>query len=438
MNNRLLLALSVLAFASSAGYADTVTASSTGLWSDVAIWQGGALPTEADSVTINDGVTVTLDTAATIDKLNYHSSDFFHTLIVTGSDASLNLTGTTQFYYNNRLQLFVENGASFTANKIEWGSGGYNNITVSGAGTTFSAGFSQLRGSTLDDGSLFLITDGATANATSEWKLDANSGGKMTVEVSKGAVLNINNSLYFDASTGSSSVVKVLSGGKIVAASGNKIGINYWNALQSGSENRLIVAGEGSQVVTQGNGGNVLVGNQYTVAGSEITSHLQLGYVENGEFIAAGKNAVTTEYEFRVYASGELNILLGAENALSYGEMVNYEDTLVNATYFKQIEGGLTVDFSNVTGLEDGLYSFALFASNSGENLDFDNWDELFSEGAIETDSIKLYYEDGKCYNISGNILYLHVQVTSVPEPATCAAIVGALALALAAYRRRK
>lgn len=422
--------------ASGFSYAATVTAGNSGTWSDPATWTGGVLPTESDSVTINNGVTLTLDTEATIEKLNYHSSDELHTLIVTGADASLTLTGETQFYYNNRLQLFVENGASFTANSIAWGDGGYNNITVSGVGTTFTSGFSQMKGSTVEGGSILKITDGAVANATSEWKLGATKGGKMTVEVSNGATLNINKSLYFDAASGSSSVMKVLSGGKVLAASGNTIGINYWNALQSGSENRLIIAGEGSQIKTQGTLGSIYVGNQYTTAGAEITSHLQLGTVENGEFMAASGNAVNTEYEFRVYASGQLDIMLGTENALSYGEMVNYEDVLINAKYFKQIEGGLTIDFSNVTGLEEGIYSFALFASNSGENLDFDNWSDLFLNGVVETDDVKLYYEDGKCYNISGNILYLHVQV--VPEPATYAAIFGALALAFAAYRRRK
>lgn len=419
-------------------YAATVTAENSGSWSDTATWAGGVLPTDADSVTIKSGVTVTLDTAATIEKLNHYNSDESHTLIVTGSDASLTLTGTTQLWNNNRLQLFVENGASLTANSIAWGSGGYNNITVSGTGTTFTSAFAELRGSTVNGGSVFKVTDGATANATGEWKLNANHGGTMIFEISNGATLNINKSLYFDAASNSSSVMKVLSGGKVLAASGNTIGINYWNALQSGSENRLIIAGEGSQIKTQGTNGNIYVGNQFTTAGAEITSHLQLGTVENGEFMAASGNAVNTDYEFRVYASGQVDIMLGAENAISYGEMVNYEDVLINAKYFKQIEGGLTVDFSNVTGLEEGLYSFALFASNSGENLDFDNWSDLFLKGVVETENVKLYFdeEDGKCYDISGNILYLNVQV--VPEPATYAAIFGALALAFAAYRRRK
>lgn len=424
--------------ASGFSYAATVTAENSGSWSNTATWAGGVLPTEADSVTIKSGVTVTLDTAATIEKLNHYNSDESHTLIVTGSDASLTLTGTTQLWNNNRLQLFVENGASLTANSIAWGSGGYNNITVSGTGTTFTSAFAELRGSTVNGGSVFKVTDGATANATGEWKLNANHGGTMIFEISNGATLNINKSLYFDAASNSSSVMKVLSGGKVLAASGNTIGINYWNALQSGSENRLIIAGEGSQIKTQGTNGNIYVGNQFTTAGAEITSHLQLGTVENGEFMAASGNAVNTDYEFRVYASGQVDIMLGAENAISYGEMVNYEDVLINAKYFKQIEGGLTVDFSNVTGLEEGLYSFALFASNSGENLDFDNWSDLFLNGVVETENVKLYFdeEDGKCYDISGNILYLNVQV--VPEPATYAAIFGALALAFAAYRRRK
>lgn len=415
-------------------YAASVTAENSGSWSNTATWAGGVLPTEADSVTINSGVTVTLDTAATIEKLNDYNSDELHTLIVTGSDASLTLTGTTQLWNNNRLQLFVENGASLTANSISWGSGGYNNITVSGAGTTFTSGFSQMRGSTVEGGSLLKITDGAVANATSEWKLDANDGGKMTVEVSNGATLNTK-AFYLEAQSNSKSIVKVLSGGKILSASGSLIGVNYWNRVQSGAENRLIVAGQGSQVRTQGDV-NIEIGSRFSVAGSEVTDYLQLGAVENGEFMAASGNAVNTDYEFKVHASAQVDILLGDENAISYGEPVSYENALINAKYFKQFEGGLTVDFSNVTGLEEGLYSFALFASNSGQNLNFDNWSDLFLNGVVETDDVKLYYEDGKCYNISGNILYLNVQV--VPEPATYAAIFGALALAFAAYRRRK
>ena len=422
--------------ASGSSYAASVTAENSGSWSDTATWAGGVLPTDADSVTINSGVTLTLDTAATVEKLNYHSSDELHSLILTGADASLTLTGETQFYYNNRLQLFVENGASFTANSIAWGSGGYNNITVSGAGTTFTSAFDELRGSTVNGGSVFKVTDGATANATGEWKLNANHGGTMIFEISNGATLNTK-AFYLEAQSNSKSIVKVLSGGKILSASGSLIGVNYWNPVQSGAENRLIVAGQGSQVRTQGNV-NIEIGSRFSEAGSGVTDYLQLGAVENGEFMAASGNAVNTEFEFKVHASAQVDILLGDENAISYGGLVSYENALINAMYFKQFEGGLTVDFSNITGLEEGLYSFALFASNSGQNLDFGNWSDLFLKGVVETENVKLYFdeEDGKCYDISGNILYLNVQV--VPEPATYAAIFGALALAFAAYRRRK
>ncbi len=323
-----------------------------------------------------------------------------------------------------------------TANSIAWGSGGYNNITVSGAGTTFTSAFDELRGSTVNGGSVFKVTDGATANATGEWKLNANHGGTMIFEISNGATLNTK-AFYLEAQSNSKSIVKVLSGGKILSASGSLIGVNYWNPVQSGAENRLIVAGQGSQVRTQGNV-NIEIGSRFSEAGSGVTDYLQLGAVENGEFMAASGNAVNTEFEFKVHASAQVDILLGDENAISYGGLVSYENALINAMYFKQFEGGLTVDFSNITGLEEGLYSFALFASNSGQNLDFGNWSDLFLKGVVETENVKLYFdeEDGKCYDISGNILYLNVQV--VPEPATYAAIFGALALAFAAYRRRK
>ena len=68
------------------------------------------------------------------------------------------------------------------------------------------------------------------------------------------------------------------------------------------------------------------------------------------------------------------------------------------------------------------------------------SYNDLFEQNVIETDIVKLFYDDnGDCYTIKDGVLYANIEVLNIiPEPGTYAAIFGALALAFAAYRRRK
>ena len=76
----------------------------------------------------------------------------------------------------------------------------------------------------------------------------------------------------------------------------------------------------------------------------------------------------------------------------------------------------------------------------TGASLVFD-LGETVVLSSVASESIQILHEDGSVfegadwvYNPDTNSILL----TNVPEPATCAAIVGALALAIAVYRRRR
>ncbi|MBR6388588.1 MAG: PEP-CTERM sorting domain-containing protein [Opitutales bacterium] len=433
MKNKIYLSLIPALFLGAASVFARIDAVSSGDWNDDSIWNTGEKPAASDTVYFNPGVEVIVQSEETAANITYSSSDTERSLVITeGGD--LTFTGTSNFWYNFRLQVTVENGGVFDAGTIAWGSGGWSNITVTGEGSTFTSKFNEMRGSTVNGGSTLLVTDNAVANAGGEWKLNANNSGTMIVEASESGTINAK-ALYLDASNGATSLVRVLNGGKIVTT--GIFGVNYWNNLQSGSTNKVIIAGEDSKISTTGNN-SVFVGNQSTTTGAEITSSLQFGYVDEfGNFTAAGKNALYSNYEFKVFGSGELRFLVGAENAIAYGETVTYADAILNARYFKQFLGDFVVDLSTVNGLDMGEYSVALICSSSGQSISFDNYDDILT--VIETDNVKaIIGEDGKAYTIKNQIFYLNFEVVGIiPEPSTYAAIFGALAIAFTLMRRR-
>ena len=93
------------------------------------------------------------------------------------------------------------------------------------------------------------------------------------------------------------------------------------------------------------------------------------------------------------------------------------------------------MDFSNLA-LAEGTYTFdviSLTENATRENTIIANYASM-SEDLITV--IKANESDS--YEFVADGLPLKLVYTVVPEPATYAAIFGALALALAAYRRRK
>lgn len=212
--------------------------------------------------------------------------------------------------------------------------------------------------------------------------------------------------------------------------------VNYWDnstttiALSGNSK----MVQSGSNTINFGtrdgekNGGNVI---------------LQLGDYVDGNFVAAQSGAFQGSYEFFATSTSTLKFILGAENLTKIGEETL--GALISATYFKPVQGEIILDFSNIAGLSAGYYQVALIACLSKQSLEdlgglTASYNDLFESNVIETDIVKLFYnENGDCYTIKDGVLYANIEVLNiVPEPSTYAAIFGAIALAFAAYRRRK
>lgn len=189
----------------------------SGSWSDPATWgleAGAALPGAEDTVFFNDGVSVTLTDEVTISTIGYTNNNTASAYLnISGPSAVLNVTsGQSQFWYNNRLNIRLTDGATMTAGSISWGDGGYSNIYIENS--SYTGGFDQFRGSLVDDGSFLSLksTNGATSQfvASGDLRLNPTSDGyKMNVTASgKGANFNMNGKTFaLNAQKGTANLV---------------------------------------------------------------------------------------------------------------------------------------------------------------------------------------------------------------------------------------
>lgn len=212
--------------------------------------------------------------------------------------------------------------------------------------------------------------------------------------------------------------------------------VNYWD----NSTTTIALSGNSKMVQSGSNTINFGTRDGEKNGGEVI---LQLGDYVDGNFVAAQSGAFQGSYEFFATSTSTLKFILGAENLTKIGEETL--GALISATYFKPVQGDIILDFSNIAGLSAGYYQVALIACLSKQSLEdlgglTASYNDLFESNVIETDIVKLFYnENGDCYTIKDGVLYANIEVINiVPEPSTYAAIFGALALAFAAYRRRK
>lgn len=418
----------------------------SGSWSDPATWgleAGAALPGAEDTVFFNDGVSVTLTDEVTISTIGYTNNNTASAYLnISGPSAVLNVTsGQSQFWYNNRLNISLTDGATMTAGSISWGDGGYSNIYIENS--SYTGVFDQFRGSLVDEGSFLSLksTNGATSQfvASGDLRLNPTSDGyKMNVTASgKGANFNMNGKTFaLNAQKGTANLV--VSDGALFTGQNIEVENN------EGATNSISVFGSGTNldafIVRVGSGSKAAA-----AAGSSSTLNLG-GFDSNGNFVAAGPSAVTNNWEFFVTESGRVNFYIGAEN-LSATQSLNLEDAILAGEFVKTFEGALSLDFSYVdtSNIADGSYYVSLISST--ETL-FNGKDFVTSEGFTTTiddwleilevkDGENVKFED-LILSEDTKIMYALVNVTSaVPEPSTYALIFGAISLIFVLKRRR-
>lgn len=414
-------------FASAAGFAlaDNFTAVSSGNWAEASVWQDGLIPDAEGTVSFMNGIELDITTAVTVKNTPW--ANHLATINITGENASLTYTQELTMFGNTRLTINVEDGATLDSAKINWGDGGYSNIYVTN-GSTLNANFDQMKGSSLDNGGSELVIDNSSALMKNQWNIgcDNKSNYSLVVKVSgENAVLqgaSSRQTLAFRAT--STSIAKlIMSDGAQGEIYDLKVGTDT-----DGGENRIIIQGEGTKLAAN----SVNIGKNDGTEGA--LSVLQFGgFDESGDFVAADAGALTNSWEVKVQDSGTILYLLGAENASLTQDK---SSAIFKAQYFKSVNGIMEVDLSNIAGLEEGDYWFALLSS--AEDISTTS-NKLLDDVPFDWDTqLKITDTGGYTYNgweVANNTLYISVHV---PEPATYAAIFGALALAFAAYRKIK
>ena len=410
--------------------AEEFTAISSGNWTNPDTWENGSVPTNDGSVIFNNGITVDVTTAVTVAESPW--KDHYATLNVTGEDASLTYTGTFTMFGNTRMEFNVSDGATFDVAKFNWGTGGYSNFNITNGGilnTTFEQFSGSVEGSTIN-------VDNGTILMKSQWNVGATvDNQKVNVVVSgANAVMKASNeggreTLRINA-TGTSEASVTFANG----ASANIYDLNIGNFYSNSGKNSLIIYGQGTNVKAQ----SINVGK----AGETVESYIQFGgFDAENNFIAADAGSLSNGWEVKIAENGKLKFLLGAENAFQKDTLENADKSkaIFQGQYVKSMQAdAVELDFSNVTGLEDGDYWFAILSSTQS----IEGTNNTFNNVAWDWDSIIKIANTGDMvyngYQILNNTLFVNMSMVNVPEPSTYAMIFGALALAFATYKRRK
>lgn len=290
------------------------TASVSGLWSSTATWGGSAVPTSADTVVINGGVTVTVDTAsATCLSLTLGSSDSgtatlsFNNgsvLTVTGSltigHSGIGKTGSIDMTNGGTLKIggtgtpvtntnagtwtpgtgTVEyNGAAQTVDTSFFNAGPkpyYNNLTLSGSGAkTLGSPIAANGNLTINSGStLDVSVSNYGISIAGNW---TNNGGTFTP---RSGTVTFNGSGSQAITSGGSSFFNLTinkTGGSVSPAD-NNLNVTGTHTLAAGTFNALsynLTTFNYSQTggAFLGNGGTTTIGGFFTISGGTFNAY---------------------------------------------------------------------------------------------------------------------------------------------------------------------
>ena len=223
-----------------------------------------------------------------------------------------------------------------------------------------------------------------------------------------------------------------ITGGTVRSQTNSAIAVND-NAKTLASSG-IINISAGAKIYS-GNG--VAVDNEsfITLSGGLLTINIEGADTEVNGRILDGINAVT-----------DVNITNSAawvSEGSSTMDSLTLDNANINFT-FTATDDAITVGEMSTSGSSDVTINFSNdFLNDITDGFVFDT-DDAIIVGSGEKDNINYIVlgqnKDGSTWDISdnGDGTYTITNINVVPEPATYAAIFGALALALAIYRRRK
>lgn len=360
----------------------------------------------------NSGHSITLQDngVLTVDGGTFENGSFPQ-MVATGN-AEFNFkngaktAGTfAMFNFSGNAKLNVED-ATFNMqpyNGVHWTFGGTSSLNLTN-NATFSA-----NGSFGAPVTNLVFSDSAVAKISSS-TLRFNAAGQ-------GVVFNGNSSalLLGTAARKSSLTVGFLQLNSVSASDHASVSLTGYSNM------------EASEDVSLGDSASALGRQSISLSGvSNVFSAKNLNMDKNSEFNISGSTHTIT--------------LSGALSAGS-GTMMNFTAdadgiSTFDAAEILLLDSVLTLDFSLFEGDPSQTYVMELIVADADWSL-LANKYETSSDNAFiriikanAEDTWELYYADNK--------LYISYETVVVPEPSTYAAIFGALALALAAYRRKK
>jgi hypothetical protein len=234
------------------------TASVTGPWSSTTTWGGQAVPTSADAVTINSGVTVTVDVTANCASITFLSTATVNSTVSINTGITLNVVGAVtiprQGSNNNTMAV---GAGTLNAGSIAFtnGGGGQRHLLTISTGTCNVSGNITQSGST---GSATITFTGAGLLKVAGTFLTAATAtftaGTGTVEYN-GAAQTVGDFAYNNLTLSNSGAKTLVTGTSIAG-----------NLTLSGTANTATVA-----TLTIGGNLNIGDGTTFTAAGFALT-----------------------------------------------------------------------------------------------------------------------------------------------------------------------
>lgn len=363
-----------------------------------------------------------------------------------------------------------------------YGAMGTHNMTIDGVNNTFKSNTLNFSNSKLTDGKTgnfkmlgegntldltrFLVSDGGTQDAATGGNVNVYFAGSNAANKNHVFMRNgVRTELLLQGSTTAGSKLAInweFAGNTVFRSndlnSGVWVKIHEWAGKDYTTNSTMLVSGTGNDLLFSG----LEIGNGVTTSGGKGTFKVAStgGRIEINAKNTDGFNGL------RVNASG----------VLSYAIQDGGIDTIYNYTKNNTtFRGKLEIDFNEMTrqtldesGLAGGWEKFTLFATIDGtlmstngflgtwfEMDDLTTMEDPFGKGYTyltmneeyvsvitrdDSDEYMFVIDETFIDDVTGESLmsFAVLYKSTVPEPATYAAIFGALALAFAAYRKRR
>ena len=294
-----------------------------------------------------------------------------------------------------------------------------------------------------------------------------NIGGSTSVEI--GGEANVNGSVYGGSlsyvgsigdgeyNTGNGAVSKV-EGNSNIIISGGTVSENVYGG------GRVFNSVEGTSATAD------LASANITISAGKISGDIYAGGDGSGSVVSGNAkvtfvgNSSDIDFAGTVYGGGSEGAIVGGKNSVSFGNSSNafagtfngnisgMNELLVSSNSDVAFANSfdvdlLSVDSSSKVSLAEGTKFDKLFVNFGSETFELDGTVDISEIFGDSTSVVMSEIESGSSFvvldakqnlftvGLNGSTLSI---TSEIPEPSTYAAILGAIALAFAAYRRRK